>query len=467
MNKRILALLVLLVVVNGIFNSILQLHYDEAYYWSWGQNLALSYYDHPPMIGYLIGIASLFGHSEFWVRFPGLVTATITVLTLYFLAKKMFNERVAYITAILAVSCPMIQATYFIITPDTALVMFWALTLYAFYIGIFESKAKYIYLAGIFAGFGLMSKYTMILVFPSLFLFLLLSKTYRKVLLHKHVYFAFILAFVVFSPVIYWNYQHNWISFDFQFRHGIATDRHFNWPSVGNFIGGQFLIAGPILFLSLLYYTLKNFKSSVTDDKLAFLFWAFAFTFIFFGYCGLFQLMPANWTGPVCLSSMIFLAYWLAKFNNKWVYRSSLVLIIIVIFLTKMATVFMPQQMHNKVPALNTFYGTREKMEQVQPYLTTNMPLIACDYGNASRAWFYLQLNRVYVLDDFKFVNNYQYWNSSLKMPIKEAIYICDNQGQEYDNVLSHYFKNIQFLKTAKFTNVISDSQLYIYRVSN
>ena len=27
--------------------------YDEAYYWFWGNNLRLSYYDHPPFVSYL------------------------------------------------------------------------------------------------------------------------------------------------------------------------------------------------------------------------------------------------------------------------------------------------------------------------------------------------------------------------------------------------------------------------------
>ena len=30
------------------------LHPDEAYYWAWAQNIHLGYYDHPPLIAYII-----------------------------------------------------------------------------------------------------------------------------------------------------------------------------------------------------------------------------------------------------------------------------------------------------------------------------------------------------------------------------------------------------------------------------
>ncbi|MFN7093931.1 MAG: glycosyltransferase family 39 protein, partial [Burkholderiales bacterium] len=95
MNKKVLFLLLTIVAINAVFNSVFQLHYDEAYYWVWGQNLSLSYYDHPPMIGYLIWLASFLGSSEFFVRLPALITTIITVVVIYALAKKMFDETVA------------------------------------------------------------------------------------------------------------------------------------------------------------------------------------------------------------------------------------------------------------------------------------------------------------------------------------------------------------------------------------
>lgn len=468
MSKKFFGLLFIVIVINTIFNGILQLHFDEAYYWSWSKNIDLSYYDHPPMVGYLIAISSLFGHSEFFVRLPGLFTATITILTLYSLAKKMFNQNIANITGILAITCPMIQATFFIITPDSPFIMFWALTLYAFYIGVFEKKTCYLYLSGIFAGCGLLSKYTAILIFPSLFLFLITSSRYRYILFCKDIYGATCLSFLVFLPVLIWNYQHDWISFIYQFRHGINEVSKFNWGAVGSYWGAHVLIGGPILFFAGLYYLIRNFKATLSDERLSYLFWTFIFSTLFFGYCGLFNFVQANWIAPVYLSSIIFVAYWLDKFNNKWVYRSSVVLIFIVLIVIKVPMLLIPADSHHKIPALDAFYGSKEKLEQVKPYLKNkDTILFACDYGNASKAWFYLGVDRVYVLDEFPFVNNYRYWNSTLDYPVKDAVYICDNRNQEFEQILHKYFTKVEFLKEAQFLSRIGNSSIYIYKLGN
>src|SRR3954471_18553416 len=48
---------------------------DEAYYWMWGQHLSWSYFDHPPLDGWLQGlVAAIFGWSNFSVRLTSLLS---------------------------------------------------------------------------------------------------------------------------------------------------------------------------------------------------------------------------------------------------------------------------------------------------------------------------------------------------------------------------------------------------------
>ncbi|MFN7094583.1 MAG: glycosyltransferase family 39 protein, partial [Burkholderiales bacterium] len=368
---------------------------------------------------------------------------------------------------VIALACPIIEAVFFVVTPDSPLLMFWALTLYCFYIGIFEDKAKYIYLAGFFAGCDLLSKYTAVLIFPGLFLFLITSKRHWQYLLRKELYLAFLLSLIIFVPVIIWNYQHGWVSFLFQLRHGMEQNRVFNLSSFSDYVGGQLVVASPILFLAILYYMIRYFKPSIMNDKLSFLVWPFILPVGFFGYCGLFQHMEANWPGPAYISSLIFLAYWLVKFDSKWVYRTSIVFIFIVLTVTKLPTLFTPKRFHNRVPGLNIFYGNKEMLAEVKPYLTPDTVVLGCDYGNASRAWYYLGLKRAYVLDKFPFANTYRYWNNELSLPIKKAIYVCDGDDQLALAALHQYFAQVQLVKVATFSNVITDNKAYIYQVDN
>lgn len=467
MDKKTLLLFIAVILINLIFNGLFELHYDEAYYWVWGQNLSMSYYDHPPMIAYMIRLAGIFGHGELYVRLTALVTTSITIIVIYKLALKMFDQKTADISVIFAVSCPLMQGMFFVVTPDSPLLMFWSLTLYTMYCGIFEKNTKFIYLSGFFAGCTLLSKYTGILIFPSIFLFLIFSREYRYLLARKDLYIAFIMAIVIFSPVILWNYQHEWASFAFQLHHGVNKEATVIWESFGDFWGGAALVVSPIIYIAMLYYSLRYLKVNLLDPRLSFLFWSFAFGLIFFAYCSLYKHTEANWPAPVYLSAMIIVARWVSITNNKLVYRSSVVFIFFVLLIAKFPLVFTPSNLHNKVPGLNIFYGNKELLNHVKPYLNNNTYLLACDYGNASRAWYYLNLDRVYVLHKMTFSNEFRYLDSGLGAPIKRAIYICDSEDIIAEAVLKKYFNTVKLVEYVTYSNVITDNKIYIYQVFN
>lgn len=102
-------------------------------------------------------------------------------------------------------------------TPDSPLLFFWSLSAYYFYKAFFESSSyKNWSLAGLFAGFGLFSKYSAVFLFISAFAFLIFNKEKRKELLSFKPISSAFFAFVAFAPVIYWNMSNGWASFLFQ-----------------------------------------------------------------------------------------------------------------------------------------------------------------------------------------------------------------------------------------------------------
>ena len=72
----------------------------------------------------------------------------------------------------------------------------------------------------------MLSKYTALFLVPSVLLFLLADRAHRKWLLRKEPYLAFFLSLVIFSPVILWNYQHQWVSFAFQFSRRLLGEEY-------------------------------------------------------------------------------------------------------------------------------------------------------------------------------------------------------------------------------------------------
>lgn len=468
MNLKVLVLFILVVFVQLMFNQNLQLHYDEAYYWVWSKNLQLSYYDHPPMIAYLIHLTTLASDKEFFVRLTGVICATLTVIMMYLTAKRLFDQKTADITVILALAWPLLEGNFFITTIDSPLLMFWSIAVYFLARGLVNQERNYLYLAGISIGLDLLSKYTAVLILPGIFIYLLLSSQNRKLLISPKIYVSFLLMIVVFSPVIIWNYQHEWVSFLFQFRHGVPSNKEINLAGLADYLGGTIGAANPFISLPLLVFIFIKRRMIFKDERYLFLLTIFVFVVLFFAYNSLYKFMEANWVAPAFITGIIFLAACLAEYNITWIYRVAITLVLILFPLIKMPEVFVPREYRSKIPAINAFMGNQQLYRQIKSnYLQSGDVILACDYGNASRGWYYLNSGRVYVLSNFKFSNTYQYWNSQLKFPIENALYFCDNDDKSYQEELKKYFRDVQPLGIVSYHDSFVNNKLYVYHLSN
>jgi len=242
-----------------IYVNIPNLAPQEAYYWNYSRHLALSYFDHPPILAWSIYLFTHIGtQSAFFVRIECvLISAGLTYLT-YIIGKSLFDAKVGFYSALL-LNCILIFSLGAIIaTPDTPMIFFWVLSFYFFTKLIITQKGKWWYLLGISTGLGLLSKYTAVFIVVSVFCYLVLSKQNRRWLLTKEPYLALILAFVVFLPVIIWNAQNHWVSFLFQSSRragelGSFSSRHFF-----GYFGAQIGVVSPLIYFSLIYTMIKS-----------------------------------------------------------------------------------------------------------------------------------------------------------------------------------------------------------------
>ena len=107
---------------------------DEAHYWVYSKFLDLSYYDHPPMIGYIIKLfTDIFGTNEFAVRLPSVLIFVIASWLFFLCVKKLFNEKIAFIGIVLLNILPVFSFLGAVVTiPDSPLSLFWLLAFYMF-----------------------------------------------------------------------------------------------------------------------------------------------------------------------------------------------------------------------------------------------------------------------------------------------------------------------------------------------
>ena len=190
------------------------LFYDEAYYFHWSLNPALGYYSKPPMVAWVIALTtSVFGNGVVAVKLGAPILYGATSYIIYRTGKLISGERQAIIAAILFLTAPLVSFNSVFITTDAPLLFFWALSLYLFLRAVKENTLVLWLLLGVSVGLGMLSKYTMGVLPLALFLYLLIHKEKRLLLVDFKPWLAALIAGLLLALNLYWNSQHDWIAF--------------------------------------------------------------------------------------------------------------------------------------------------------------------------------------------------------------------------------------------------------------
>lgn len=251
-SKLLISVGVLVVVgltfMRGIFAAVVPLRVDEAYYWTWSRETVISYLDHPPMIAWCVHLGTqIFGDTNFGVRFSGLLAMLVMQILL---ADIVWRTTRDWRYVMLAVLLPEAALDYGLlmarVVPDTALIAFslamaWALVRLAL-----SGNLRWWLLAGAFGGFALLSKYTVVLLLPAIGAYAVVPSWRKTQFASPYPWLAGLIAIAIFSPVIYWNAIHHWVSFKFQLDRPVQL-QGWSLKFLGEFVGNQFFLLGPIL----------------------------------------------------------------------------------------------------------------------------------------------------------------------------------------------------------------------------
>ncbi len=222
---------------------------DEAYYWVWSRALAPGYLDHPPMVALFIRAGtSLAGETTLGVRLLAPLSALLGSWLLADAAERLFPGRRAGETAPLLFNATLVMAAGAVVmTPDTPLLLFWTASFWALARFSARPRGGWWWLAGLFAGLALLSKYTALFLLLGGLVWLLSVPLLRPWLMRWPVWAGLALAALLFAPTLAWNAAHGWASF---LKQG---GRNAVWhPSprfLGELIAGQAGLATPLIFL--------------------------------------------------------------------------------------------------------------------------------------------------------------------------------------------------------------------------
>lgn len=270
---RQLALIVLAVVaVRLVVLAVtpLDLFYDEAQYWFWGQHLALGYFSKPPLIGWLIGASTaLCGNSEACIRAPAPIFHGATTLLVYALASSLYPPRTAFFGALAYLFAIAVSASSLLISTDVPLLLSWVAGLWAFARYTRAPSAALAIGFGAAIAIGLNAKYAMI-YFPLCALaYLIFTSAVRPLLKRLDLWLGIAIGLLGFLPNLIWNIEHQFITFSHTGENISGGGLALNPLSFLEFAGSQFAVAGPILFAGFLFALAKSWRSdSPTADRL-------------------------------------------------------------------------------------------------------------------------------------------------------------------------------------------------------
>jgi 4-amino-4-deoxy-L-arabinose transferase-like glycosyltransferase len=325
------AAVIALLISRVLLAATANLAEDEAYYWLWSTHLAGGYYDHPPMIAYWIRAGTaIFGKTEFGVRFAALLSAVAGSYLLYRTSLALFRDRNAALLCVIWMNATLLcNASAIVATPDTPLGFFTALTLFCLAKLIETGRGAWWYAIGAGLGLAFVSKYTAALLIPCLFVWMIATAQGRRWFARPEPYLGAAIAVLIVTPVVSWNYAHDWVSFAKQAEHGIKDRPADAFLSVLELLSSQAGLATPLIFIFCVFGSAYAFVRGVRFGNARWLLLGAmsAPILLFFFVHAASQKIQPNWPGllyPAAILAAVhgFLAVSGEKRVPKWVRAS-------------------------------------------------------------------------------------------------------------------------------------------------
>lgn len=233
MAKKTNKLAVNLLLYGLLFRSFIAFwlypSFDEAYYYMYSLHLDWSYFDHPLLVAFSTGLGPwLTGNvSQFTIRLGALILHTGSLVLLYLTSARLFSVKAATLTLAIATVTPIYQLAFGTFAlPDNPLMFFWSASLYCAVCEFFKEDtdfppSKYIptyrlSILSVLVGLACLSKYHGFILGFGLVGFCLTSQQHRRVFSSVWTWLGVGLFLLTISPILYWNIQHDWVSFVFQ-----------------------------------------------------------------------------------------------------------------------------------------------------------------------------------------------------------------------------------------------------------
>ena len=257
-------------LLQGIFTEIQE---DEAYYALYGEHLAWGYFDHPPMVGLMTFLSSIFFSGDLSVRFFTIIASCLSLWVMWLIANGQPFDKLRDLNGIkakvvepvetptsknlflfftIACSIVMFNIYGFVTTPDASLILFSALFLLIYQQYLEERTWPKALLLGVTMALMIYSKY-------HAFLFLgLIVLSNLRLLKDGKFWVSCLLALALLMPHVLWQVDNDFPSFKY---HLAGRNEAFRWSYFLEYLPNQLLIFNPFTFGAVVYVLIKRKKT--------------------------------------------------------------------------------------------------------------------------------------------------------------------------------------------------------------
>jgi hypothetical protein len=420
----------------------------EVYYWVYSSHLQWNYFDHPPMVAWLIRLTTfnLLFHNELFVRLGAILSSAICTYLIFKIGSLINNIQTGWFAALLytASTYGSVAAGAYIL-PDSPQMVFWfsgiLLLLNISRLPVNSSKFIMLWcLFGIITGLCIMSKVHGIFIWFGVVTYAMIFN--RPWLKHPGIYLALFFTIIVASPIWIWNLHNHFAGYEFHSSRVSLSGASFQPELFLKSLFAVMLIINPINFFLIWYamFWISKRKSLINEKDIQLILFCSLPLIIILILISFFRETYPHWPGPAYSCLLLLPAIKLSSvYKNKEtttpaIIKAALALTVIITISDILITNYYPGTESDQKTGLNIgkgdlsldMYGWKEagekfdslsKIDVAKGIMPSDAPIIVTNWFAASHIDFYiasktkqqtLGIGKISDLHQYYFMNIYK-----------------------------------------------------------
>lgn len=337
-----------------------ELLHDEAYYWYYAQTPAWGYFDHPPMVAWMIVLGNVIAQGELGVRLISCLMGAGTTLLLWLLIDRSAIKEFRLNIYIWLASIVLVHAYGFLSLPDTPLLFF--TTLFLFLYREFLDKPR----LGLAVALGLSMAALMYSKYHAALVIIAVLASHPGLLKNRYAWGALLVSLLAYLPHFYWLYEHDFVSIQYHISERPNQMYRFDGFTLGYLLN---LLALFGLTFPWVYWGLLRFRpANLFERALVFITYGI---FIFFFISSFQRRVQTQWLIAACIPMAIIIGRQLIENEiiRRWLFRAGIANLVLLAIL-RVGLVYEPL-----FPVPFETHGNKEWVRQVD-VIADNAPVI-------------------------------------------------------------------------------------------